>query len=106
MSVLMTFRAKGDASLLEKYAAEKPEVLTAIADDAKKSGLIAHRFYGTDQGDIMVVDEWPDPDSFQRFFAANAGKIQPAMAAVGVTAEPEVTFWRELDTRDQVGWQS
>jgi hypothetical protein len=26
------------------------------------------------------------------------------MAEVGVTAEPEVTFWRELDTNDRIGW--
>jgi hypothetical protein len=26
------------------------------------------------------------------------------MAEIGVTAEPEVTFWRELDSHDAVGW--
>jgi hypothetical protein len=26
------------------------------------------------------------------------------MGEVGVTAEPEVTFWRKLDTHDEVGW--
>jgi hypothetical protein len=103
MSVLMTFRSPGDPALLEKHAAEHPEVLPAIADDAKKAGLIAHRFYGSDDGQIMVVDEWPDADSFQRFFAANADKIKPMMAAVGATGEPDVTFWRELDTNDRVG---
>ena len=106
MSVLMTFRVDGDPALLEKLAAEHPDVLPPIAAEAKKAGLIAHRFYGSDQGQIMVVDEWPDADSFQRFFAANAGTIQPMMAEVGATGEPEVTFWRELDTRDQVGWES
>src|SRR4051794_12071047 len=102
MSVLMTFRSAGDPALLEKHAAESPDVLRTISDDAKKAGLISHRFYGS-EGQIMVVDEWPDADSFQRFFAANADKIQPMMSGVGATGEPEVTFWRELDTHDRVG---
>jgi heme-degrading monooxygenase HmoA len=103
MSVLMTLRVKGDAKLLEKRAAEDPATIRAISDDAKKNGLISHRFYGTDDGQIMVVDEWPDAESFQKFFAANAERIQPMMAEVGATDEPEVTFWRELDTHDKVG---
>jgi hypothetical protein len=106
MSVLMTLRTKGDPALLEKRAGENPEGIRAIAEEAKKAGLIAHRFYGTDDGQIMVADEWPDAESFQRFFAANRAQIEPLMAEVGATGEPEVTFWRELDTHDQVGWQA
>lgn len=104
MSVLMTLRINGDPAAMEKRAAADPDSIRAIADDAKNHGLIAHRFYGSDDGQIMVIDEWPDPESFQRFFAANQERIGPMMAEVGATAEPEVTFWRELDTHDQVGW--
>ena len=53
----------------------------------------------------MVVDEWPDPESFLRFFEAMGSEIGPLMREVGVVAEPEVTFWRKLDTRDDVGWE-
>ena len=104
MSVIMTFRAAGDPDELERRAAADPDAMRSIADRAKEHGLIAHRFYGA-EGQIMVVDEWPDPESFQRFFEANRAKIGPLMAEVGATSEPEVTFWRELDTHDQVGWQ-
>lgn len=103
MSVLMTLRAKGDPVLLEKRAGDNPDGMRAITAEAKREGLISHRFYGTDDGQIMVVDEWPDAESFQRFFAATADQLQPMMAEVGVTGEPEVTFWRELDTHDRVG---
>jgi hypothetical protein len=106
MSVLMTFRTKGDPALLEKRAGDNPDGLRAIVEEAKTAGLIAHRFYGTDDGQIMVLDEWPDAESFQRFFAANRTTIEPLMTEVGATGEPEVTFWRELDTHDQVGWQA
>jgi hypothetical protein len=52
----------------------------------------------------MVVDEWPDPESFQRFFEQLRPEIEPMMAAVGVKGEPDITFWRKLDTHDEVGW--
>jgi heme-degrading monooxygenase HmoA len=104
MSVIMTLRLSGDPKKMEEIAAADPERISSISADAKSRGLIAHRFYGSDDGQIMVVDEWPDAESFQQFFAANADKIQPLMAEAGVTSEPEVTFWRQLDTRDEVGW--
>ena len=51
----------------------------------------------------MVVDEWPDAESFQRFFEADQPNIGPLMQEVG-TGEPEITFWRKLETGDEVGW--
>ncbi len=104
MSVLMTLRVRGDVAELERRAAADPAAMKAIADRAKEHGLIAHRFYGSEDGQIMVVDEWPDADSFQRFYESARAEIEPMLQAVGVTDEPEVTFWRVLDTRDAVGW--
>ena len=105
MSVIMTLRTQGDPHKLEALVADDPDAIRAIAEEAKKGGLIAHRFYGSDDGQIMVVDEWPDAESFQKFFEANAAQIGPVMAAAGATGDPEVTFWRKLDTRDDVGWE-
>jgi hypothetical protein len=105
MSVIMTFRAAGDPDALERRAAQDPEAMRSIADRAKEHGLIAHRFYGSD-GKIMVVDEWPDPQSFQRFFEEVRSEIEPMMRDVGMTGEPEITFWRKLDTHDEVGWEA
>src|SRR5579884_1586877 len=104
MSVIMTLRAKGDPKKLEERAADNPDAIRGISERAKEHGVIAHRFYGSDDGQIMVVDEWPDPQSFQSFFEQEQSAIQPMMEAVGVTAQPEVTFWRKLDTHDEIGW--
>jgi hypothetical protein len=101
----MTFRVDGDPAALERHAGENPEAMRSIAERAKEHGLIAHRFYGAD-GKIMVVDEWPDPDSFQRFFEQLRPEIEPMMQSAGVTGEPEVTFWRKLETHDDVGWDA
>jgi hypothetical protein len=104
VSVIMTLRVKGDPQKLEQQAAAKPDRMRSIADRAKEQGVIAHRFYGSEDGWIMVVDEWPDPESFQRFFESMRSEIESMMADVGVTTEPEVTFWRKLESHDEIGW--
>jgi hypothetical protein len=106
VSVIMTFQVKGDPKKLEQLARDNPDKLPAIAERAKEHGVIAHRFYGSDDGWLMVVDEWPDADSFRRFFESERGEIEPAMRDVGVTTEPEIRFWRKLDTNDDIGWES
>ena len=105
MSVIMTMQLRGDPDRLETFAEENAASIRGIADKAKEHGLIAHRFYGTDDGQIMVADEWPDAESFQRFFAEMASEIGPMMEAVGVTEEPRPMFWRKLETGDDVGWE-
>jgi len=104
MSVILTLRVQGDPGGFEEIAAQDPTAIRSITDSAKQHGLIAHRFYGSEDGQIMVVDEWPDADSFQRFWEAEQGRIGPLMQQAGITAEPEVTFWRKLETKDDVGW--
>ena len=104
MSVIMTLWALGDPQKLESVAADNPDRIRGIADHAKEHGLIAHRFYGSDDKQIMVIDEWPDPESFQRFFDAARSEIDALMSDAGVTAEPQIRFWRKLDTHDEVGW--
>jgi hypothetical protein len=106
MSVIMTLRAPGDPQKLESLAADDPDRIRGIADRAKEHGVIAHRFYGSDDGQILVVDEWPDAESFQRFFEQERSQIQPLMDEAGVTSEPEITFWRKLETGDDVGWSN
>ena len=103
MSVIMTLWSEGDPAGIERYAAENPQQMREIVDHAAEHGIIAHRFYGSD-GQIMVIDEWPDPQSFQSFFEQARSEIDALMGDAGVTSAPAVTFWRKLDTHDEVGW--
>ncbi len=105
MSVLMTLRADADPKLLEQFAAANPEKMQAIIELAKKHGLIAHRFYGSGDDKMMVVDEWESEAGFNSFFA-EADDIREMMRTVAMTGEPEVSFWRDLDTGDEVGWNA
>ncbi|MGZ4257748.1 MAG: hypothetical protein ACXVRE_08300 [Gaiellaceae bacterium] len=101
----MTIVFEGDPEQLERYAAENHDHMQGITEQAKQHGLIAHRFYGA-EGKAMVIDEWPDAESFKSFFEAAGPQIQPLMEAAGVTSEPTPIFWRKLDTHDDVGWDA
>jgi hypothetical protein len=105
VSVIMTLSVKGDPEKLEQHAASDPAAMQAILQSAKGHGLIAHRFYGSHDGEIVVIDEWPDEESFQSFFEENGGRIGAMMQAAGVTSEPQPRFLRKLDTHDEFGWE-
>lgn len=104
MSVIMTLRVPGDPKAVERTARDDPERMERITGLAKSHGLIAHRFYGS-ENQILVIDEWPDAESFQRFFAEAEPDVAPMMQAVA-TGEPEITFWTKLETGDDVGWDA
>ncbi len=104
MSVFMTMVLEGDAAAVERYAAENPDQMKGISEHAVEHGMIAHRFYGSGDGQIMVVDEWPDAESFLSFFGHVEAEIGAMMAAVGITGRPEPKFWRQLETNDAYGW--
>jgi hypothetical protein len=103
MSVLVTILVRGDAAKLEQIAADDPGRMQAISEQGRKAGATSHRFYATDDGDVMVVDEWPDAASFNGFFQAMESEIGPLMQEAGVTSEPVVRFWRKLETLDDIG---
>jgi quinol monooxygenase YgiN len=103
MSVIMTMIVPGDPARMEEFAAANPEKMAAIRDHAVEHGLIAHRFYGS--GDqIMVIDEWPDEQSFRDFFGHMASEIGPMMQEVGITSEPQPVFWHKIESQDEYGW--
>jgi quinol monooxygenase YgiN len=104
MSVIMTLRTKADPKAVEEWATADPGRIQEILGVARRHGLIAHRFYGSDDGQVLVIDEWPDAASFQAFFGEAESMIGPMMAAVGA-GEPEISFWHKLETGDDFGWE-
>jgi hypothetical protein len=105
MSVIVTMRVSADPTTFEEQLRVRADAIGRILDVAKGHGLIAHRWYAGD-GEVLAADEWPDPESFQAFFAEAQPDIGPVMEAAGVTSPPEVRFWRTLDTDDAVGWDA
>jgi quinol monooxygenase YgiN len=106
VSVIMMLQVDGDPAKIEEYAAANPDKMEGIRNRAVEKGLIAHRFFGDDNGHILVVDEWPDAETFQSFFAEAQDQIGQMMQEVGVTSEPQPRFLRVLDSRDKYGWDA
>ncbi len=105
MSVIMTLQAAGDPKALEQFVSENTEKMRSILEAARRHGLIAHRFCGSDDGgSLMVLDEWPDRESFESFFKEQESEIGPMFEAARVTAQIEPKFWSELATHDAYGW--
>ena len=105
MSVIMTLQVTGDPKGVEQFTSENTEKTQAILEAAKRHGLIAHRFYGSDDGgSVMVLDEWPDRQSFESFFQEQESEIRPMFERARVTEQIEPTFWRQLETNDVYGW--
>lgn len=103
MSVIVTVLTKGDPKQVEEYAAANADAMQSIAESARSHGLIGHRFYGTD-GQVLVIDEWPDGESFHAFFEENSDRIGGIMQAAGAQGPPEINVWQKLETNDDVGW--
>ena len=94
----MMLRFPVDPAKLESYAAENGDVLKAITDDAKSKGAIHHAFL-EGEGEVIVIDEWDSPESFQSFFEGQED-IPKVMQAVGAGEPAPPTFMRKLDTGD------
>ena len=99
MSVFMILRVQGDPDVLERYANDNAEMMQRIAEAGKAAGAIRHAFGGGD-GEVIVIDEWPDEASFQRFFDTQA-EIPRLMQEGGATGAPQISFYRKLDTGDE-----
>jgi heme-degrading monooxygenase HmoA len=105
MSVIITLQAAGDPKALERFASGNAKTMQETMEAAKRHGLIGHRFYGSEDGrSLMVVDEWPDRQSFESFFREQESELKPMFEAGGVTAQIEPRFWSELATGDAYGW--
>jgi heme-degrading monooxygenase HmoA len=99
MSVLMTLRAQADVAEFEKIAADEPAIFEGIVRRAKERGLISHKFWTSDT-EVFVVDEWPSEEAFNGFFQSTP-EIQQLMQRAGLSAPPQVNFWRPAETHDE-----
>ncbi|MGH2878093.1 MAG: hypothetical protein ACRDK4_00570 [Solirubrobacteraceae bacterium] len=99
MSVMMGMVIEADPARFEQAAKDNKELVDSIAARAKQAGALSHRFYAGD-GEVLVVDEWPDEASFRGFFESSGPDIGKLMGDAGVTAQPTPRFWRALDTSD------
>jgi hypothetical protein len=98
VSVIVIVRcAVSDVGKALEFARGNPEIPDEITAYGKSLGQIGHRML-TDGNDLVVIDEWPDADAFNTFFAG-ATRMGEFMSGAGVVGEPEVTI---LDVAEDV----
>jgi hypothetical protein len=101
MSVMVGIRMSADVAKFTDVVKSDPERMRQISQRGKDAGAIHHRFFASVDGDeVLVVDEWPNVEAFQGFFEGGPD-IGEFMREAGVTSEPQVAFWEELDTPDK-----
>ena len=98
MSVFMILRVPGDPNALEQYANANADLMKRVSGDGRAAGATRHAFAGGD-GEVLVIDEWPDAESFQQFFESQP-EIPGIMQEAGAQGAPQITFYRKLDTPD------
>jgi hypothetical protein len=105
MSVIIVQQLAADPNELEQFASANQETFQSVLEAAKSHGVIAHRICGSEDGrKVLVLDEWPDRESFDSFAGEQASQIESMFEAAGVTEVSAPTVWRELTTHDAFGW--
>ena len=99
MPVIMILRFKADPDALERFANANAELMKGIAGAGRAAGSTRHTFAAGD-GEVLVVDEWPDEATFQKFFESQPD-IPQVMQAAGAQGPPEISIYRKLDTPDE-----
>ena len=98
MSVIVIGRMTVEPGNVEKLWSEHKSDFEAIAAAAKAAGAIHHR-WGLGEDHVVIIDEWPTAESFQKFFESNT-KIPEIMQAAGVHGAPEFAFYESMDSPD------
>ncbi len=100
MSVFVIFRfSVPDLGKGLEWMKANGNVAEDITAYGKSLGQIGHRTL-TDGKDLVVIDEWPDADTFNKFFAG-AARLGEFLSGSGVVGEPEVKMFDALDIAGQ-----
>jgi hypothetical protein len=99
MSVIVVGRMTADPAKVEQLWADRKADFEAVAQEAKAAGATHHRWAFGD-GFVMIIDEWPDADTFQTFFGSNA-TIPALMEAAGVQGPPEFQIGEAKQAPDE-----
>lgn len=99
MSVIVIGRMAADPAAIKRLFEERKSDFVEIAGEAKAAGAIHHR-WGFGDGSVTIIDEWPDADSFNKFFAAQA-KIGQLMQAAGVKGPPQFDIFHAVAAPDE-----
>jgi hypothetical protein len=96
MSVVVIARLPTDDSgkALE-WARDHSDIPEDITTYGKTLGQIGHRILFGEK-ELVVIDEWPNEESFQTFFS-EAPRMQEFLSGAGLTSEPVISIHQAVD---------
>jgi heme-degrading monooxygenase HmoA len=100
MSVYVSMRINADRGRFDEVAAANREKMREITERSKTMGAIHHRFAATDDGQVVVMDEWESREQFQSFFEGSPD-IGELLQQAGVQGPPEISFYEPLTVGDE-----
>jgi hypothetical protein len=99
MSVIVIGRLAADPATMKKLWADRSADFVSVAAEAKAAGALHHR-WALGEDNVVLVDEWPDAESFQKFFSSNT-TIPALMQSGGVQGIPEFEIMEAADAPDE-----
>jgi hypothetical protein len=98
MAVLVVGKMAADPANVRKLWADRKADMEQVAKEAQAAGALHHR-WGFGDGYVVILDEWPDAESFQKFFSSNE-TIPTFMQEAGVQGPPEFTIVEAVEGPD------
>jgi hypothetical protein len=99
MSVMVIGRMQVEPANVAKLWAERKADFEDTAKRAEAAGALHHR-WGFGDGEVVIIDEWNDAESFQTFFSSSP-MVADLMQAAGVQGPPEFTIVEAKQAPDE-----
>jgi quinol monooxygenase YgiN len=95
MSVVAIVRLAADENKVREVLNARAADIEKVSAAAKEAGALSHRFVSAN-GQVLIIDEWNDGESFTSFFGSNK-TIAEVMMAAGVTDRPNIEIYTPLE---------
>jgi hypothetical protein len=99
VSVLAVVKIQGETDKFRQSLTDRADEYEKIADMARASGALHHRF-GVGDGMVLIVDEWETAEQFQQFFA-NPDLHAFIGSVGGAPNAPDITVTEAIASPDQ-----
>ena len=98
MSVLIIGKFTGDTAKFRASLTERAAEYEKWGAEARAAGAVHHRF-GIGEGFVVVNDEWPSVEVFEKFFSNP--ELQAFVGSIGAEGAPEMTVAQAVASPDQ-----
>jgi hypothetical protein len=98
MSVLVIGKFTGDTAKFRASLTERAAEYEKWGAAAQAAGAVHHRF-GIGEGFVVVNDEWPSVEAFEKFFSNP--ELQAFVGSIGAEGAPEMMVAEAVASPDQ-----